>query len=48
MNVYLICSKTITQAAIVAFFSNLADVGLHGSMMVFSYFHPFLYLFYTF
>ncbi|XP_020218807.1 hippocampus abundant transcript-like protein 1 [Cajanus cajan] len=28
-------SLTITQAAIVAFFSNLADVGLHGSMMYF-------------
>jgi len=37
-------SFTITQAAIVAFFSNLADVGLHGSMLVFffSTFHiPF-------
>ncbi|KAK7352206.1 hypothetical protein VNO80_17624 [Phaseolus coccineus] len=28
-------SLTITQAAIVAFFSNLADVGLHGSMLYF-------------
>lgn len=27
-------SPTISQAAIVAFFSNLADVGLHASMMV--------------
>ncbi|XP_012571512.1 uncharacterized protein [Cicer arietinum] len=30
---FLNSSLTITQAAIVAFFSNLADVGLHGSMM---------------
>ncbi|KAK2446563.1 Major facilitator superfamily protein [Trifolium repens] len=30
---FLNSSKTITQAAIVAFFSNLADVGFHGSMM---------------
>ncbi|CAK8569143.1 unnamed protein product [Lathyrus sativus] len=30
---FLNSNKTITQAAIVAFFSNLADVGLHGSMM---------------
>ncbi|KAK7409890.1 hypothetical protein VNO78_00273 [Psophocarpus tetragonolobus] len=32
---FLNSSLTITQAAIVAFFSNLADVGLHGSMMYF-------------
>ncbi|MCH91332.1 MFS transporter, partial [Trifolium medium] len=30
---FLNSSKIITQAAIVAFFSNLADVGFHGSMM---------------
>lgn len=30
---FLNSSKIITQASIVAFFSNLADVGLHGSMM---------------
>ncbi|XP_061361250.1 uncharacterized protein LOC133305129 [Gastrolobium bilobum] len=33
LNSFLNSSLTITQAAIVAFFSNLADVGLHGSMM---------------
>ncbi|KOM51694.1 hypothetical protein LR48_Vigan09g035300 [Vigna angularis] len=32
---FLGSSFTITQAAIVAFFSNLADVGLHGSMLYF-------------
>lgn len=32
-------SFTITQAAIVAFFSNLADVGLHGSMLVYIFFN---------
>ncbi|XP_027902233.1 hippocampus abundant transcript-like protein 1 [Vigna unguiculata] len=32
---FLTSSFTITQAAIVAFFSNLADVGLHGSMLYF-------------
>ncbi|KAK7351780.1 hypothetical protein VNO77_11474 [Canavalia gladiata] len=32
---FLNSSLTITQAAIVAFFSNLADVGLHGSMTYF-------------
>ncbi|XP_027355490.1 uncharacterized protein LOC113865255 [Abrus precatorius] len=32
---FLNSSLTITQAAIVAFFSNLADVGLHGSLMYF-------------
>ncbi|KAF7817673.1 hippocampus abundant transcript-like protein 1 [Senna tora] len=30
---FLNSSLTVTQAAIVAFFSNLADVGLHGSLM---------------
>ncbi|KAL4300518.1 hypothetical protein HN51_051959 [Arachis hypogaea] len=30
---FLTGSLTITQAAIVAFFSNLADAGLHGSML---------------
>lgn len=30
----LICSPTISQAAIVAFFSSLADVGLHASILV--------------
>lgn len=30
----LICSLTFLQAALVAFFGSLADVGLHASLMV--------------
>lgn len=32
--IVIICSVTLSQAAVVAFFYSLAEVGLHASLMV--------------
>lgn len=41
-----LCSPTLSQAAVVAFFSNLAEVGLYGSMMVLLLFCGLEYIYY--